>query len=245
MDLFSFPPIAAILHAAYGALLGLADILTPLAGTASAAGAVVLVTLLVRAALIPVGISQAKAEQMRARLAPQLRALQRRHKSDPERLQRETMKLYRDENTSPLAGCLPMLAQAPVVGVIYALFLHATIDGQANALLSETLLGVPLGTSLIGAVAHTALDPATALVIGVVVLLIAGVGELTRRMLRPPAPGDDSPLAAGTARVAGVLQFATAVVALFVPLAAGLYLLVTVSWTLMQRIVLRRKYPLP
>jgi YidC/Oxa1 family membrane protein insertase len=42
----------------------------------------------------------------------------------------------------------------------------------------------------------------------------------------------------------GTLQFATAVVAMFVPLAAGIYLLVTVTWTLCQRLVLRRRYPI-
>jgi len=244
MDLFSLPPVAAILHAAYGALLWLTGILTPFAGTAAAAAAVVLVTLLVRAALIPVGVSQAKAEQTRARLAPKLRAVQERHRRDPERLQRETMKLYRDENASPFAGCLPLLVQAPVVGVIYALFLHTTIDGSANALLSETLFGVPLGSSLFGSVAHSALDSTTALVLGAVVLLIAAVGELTRRMLRPPTPAEGAPLAAGVTRLAGVLQFATAGIALFVPLAAGIYLLVTVAWTLIQRVVLRRRYPI-
>ena len=244
MDLFSFPPVAAVLHAAYGALWWLAGILTPVAGAGAAAAAVVLVTLIVRAALIPVGISQAKAEQTRARLAPRLRDLQQRHRRDPERLQRETMKLYQDENASPLAGCLPLLAQAPVVGIIYALFLHTSIDGQANALLSETLWGVPLGTSAFGALTHGALDAPSALVLFAVVVLIAAVGELTRRLLRPPVVADASPLATRMTSVAGVLQFATAVVALFVPLAAGLYLLVTVSWTLAQRIVLRRRYPL-
>ena len=43
----------------------------------------------------------------------------------------------------------------------------------------------------------------------------------------------------------GLLQYATAVVLLFVPLAAALYLTVTVTWTLVQRLVLRRRYPLP
>lgn len=41
----------------------------------------------------------------------------------------------------------------------------------------------------------------------------------------------------------GMLQFATAAVAVFVPLAAGVYLLVTVAWTLGQRLILRRIYP--
>lgn len=242
MDLFSFPPLAAVLQGAYGALMWLADTLTPVAGAASAALAIVLVTLLVRAALIPVGVSQAKAEQTRARLAPRLRALQERHRRDPERLQRETMKLYQDENASPWAGCLPLLAQAPVVGVIYALFLHTSIAGHANALLTQSLWGAPLGTSLFGAL--TAGTLSAAVVPAVVVVLIAAVGELTRRLVRPPA-SPDSPVAARMAGVAGVLQFVTAGIAVFVPLAAGLYLFVTVTWTLGQRVVLRRRYPLP
>lgn len=244
MDLFAFPPIAAILALAYSALMGLTALLQPVAGASAAAAAVIVVTLLVRAALIPVGVSQAKAEQTRARLAPKLRDLQKRYRKDPERLQRETMKLYRDENTSPFAGLLPILAQAPVVGVLYAVFLHARIGGDANALLDHTLLGVPLGSSLAGTFASGSTDASTWIVFGALVLLIAAVGELTRRIFRitmPPADGAPR-VPAG---LLGLMQFVTAVIAVFVPLAAGLYLVVTVSWTLVQRIILRRRYPLP
>lgn len=246
MDLFALPPIAALLTLTSSGLLGLAALLTPLAGAHAAAAAVVLVTLLVRAALIPAGIAQAKAEQTRARLAPRLRELQKRWRKNPERLQRETMQLYRDEQTSPFAGLVPVLAQAPVVGILYTLFLHTTIGGQPNALLGETLFGVPLGTSLAGAIGHGALDPATALVCGAIVVVIAVVGELTRRLFRMPQPprDADSPLPAVPVGLLGALQFVTAVIACFVPLAAGLYLAVTVSWTLVQRLVLLRRYPL-
>lgn len=246
MDVFAFPPIAALLDLAYAGFMGLASLLEPVAGASAAAAAVVLVTLLVRTALIPVGISQAKAEQTRVRLAPRLRELQKRHRKNPERLQRETMQLYRDERTSPFAGCLPVLLQAPVIGLVYAVFLHPTIAGHANALLSQTLLGVPLGTSLTGAAFGGALTPTTVAVIGAIVVLIAAVGELTRRMLRMPTlpREEDSPLPAVSTRMLGLLQFSTAVVAVFVPLAAGLYLLTTVAWTLAQRLILRRVYPL-
>ncbi len=148
MDLYAFPPIAALLDGAHAVLMGLADLLEPLVGVSSAAAAVVLVTLLVRAALIPVGISQAKAERTRARLAPQLAALQRKHQKNPERLQREMMSLYQAEGTTPLAGCLPMLIQAPIVGIIYALFILPAIAGHPNELLTHTFFGVPLGSSL-------------------------------------------------------------------------------------------------
>jgi YidC/Oxa1 family membrane protein insertase len=225
----------------------LATLLAPLAGPTAAAASVVLLTLLVRAVLVPAGIAQAKAEQTRSRLAPRLRELQRRHRRDPERLQRETMKLYADENTSPLAGCLPMLAQAPVVAIVYTLFLHPTVAGHANVLLAEQLVGVPLGASLIGTIAAGTATASTIGVFAAVVAVIAVVAEITRRAFRPPVDDspDASPLAgAGMARLAGALQFTTAVFAMFVPLAAALYLATTVAWTLVQRVLLRRRFPL-
>ncbi|MBN0040396.1 membrane protein insertase YidC [Cellulosimicrobium cellulans] len=254
MNLLDLPLVSTVLDAAYRALMGLSDLLEPVAGGAAAAAAVVLLTLAVRALLVPVGVSQAKAERDRARLAPRLAELQRRHGDDPQRLQRATLDLYAEAGTTPFAGCLPMLAQAPVVGVVYALFLHAQIAGHGNALLGHTLWGAPLGSSLVGSLGGGAAAVPTLVVAGAVVLLIALVGELTRRASLPggrlavprttPAPGAAGPLAGpGLQTALGALQFMTAVIACFVPLAAGLYLLVTVTWTLVQRLVLRRRYP--
>ncbi|GAB3595432.1 YidC/Oxa1 family membrane protein insertase [Microbacterium tumbae] len=245
MDIFAFPPLAALLDAAYGALAGLADLLAPFAGAAAAAAAVVLVTLLVRALLIPVGISQARAEQTRARLAPRLREIQRRHKKNPERLQRETMQLYKDENTSPFAGCLPVLLQAPIVGILYTLFLRPEIAGHPNDLLSHDLFGAPLGTSLVHMLAAGPFSLPTLVVFGAVVVVMVVVAEITRRVFRP-VPQDDSPLSSpGLLRAMSALHYLTAVFAVFVPLAAALYLTVTVVWTLVQRVILRRRFPLP
>lgn len=247
MDLFALPPLAALLDAVYAAMMWLTDILQTLAGDAAAAAAIVLLTLVVRAALIPVGISQARAEQTRARLAPRLRTIQKRYKNDRERLQREMLKLYADENTSPFAGILPVLAQAPVVGIIYALFLHGTIAGHPNQLLTEHLLGVPLGASVVGS--FGASDPATWVVFAVLIAIVCAVAEITRRAFRAPAAAADADASlltsAGAQRVVGLLQYVTAVVLLFVPLAAALYLTVTVTWTLVQRLILRRRFPLP
>lgn len=240
MDLFSLPPVAALLDLTATGLMALIALLTPAAGPLAAALAIVLLTVVVRTALIPVGIAQAKAEQVRSRLAPRLRELQRRLRSDPERLQRETMKLYREEGASPFAGCVPLLLQTPIVSLVYAVFLHPAIAGHANPLLDETLFGVPLGHSLVGALVSGGLDGRTTLVIGAVVVLIATVGELTRRLLRPVAA---TPLPGVPRALTVLLHAATAIIAVFVPLAAALYLLTTVAWTLGQRWVLTRRYP--
>jgi len=71
------------------------------------------------------------------------------------------------------------------------------------------------------------------------------VAEMTRRVSRPVAV-DDSPMSSPTVlRMTSALHYMTAAFAVFVPLAAGLYLTVTVAWTLVQRMILRRRYPLP
>lgn len=258
MDIFSFPPFAAALDAAYSALMTLTHALEPLVGTAAGAAAVILVTLLVRAVLVPAGISQAKGERARALLAPRIELLRTRYGRNPERLRRETMQLYADAGVSPLAGCLPLLLQAPVVGLIYSVFLHTTIGGHTNALLAEQVAGVPLGATAVGALSGAmsgALSgapggggaPASLAVFGVVVGALLVVAELTRRAFPPAAvalPSASPSAPPRTLRWLGVLPFATAVVALFVPLAAALYLVVTTIWTLVQRVVLRRRYPL-
>lgn len=245
MDLYAIPPIAAILDAAYTGLTTLSDALDPLAGSASAAAAVIFVTLLIRALLIPVGISQARAEQTRARLAPRLAALQKRHKKHPERLQRETMQLYKDENTSPFAGCLPVLLQAPVVGILYTVFLRTEIAGHPNELLTHDLFGASLGSSLLHTLTTGPFSLPTLVVSGVLIAIMIAVAEITKRVFRPQ-PVSDSPLSSpGVLGMMNALHYLTAVFAVFVPLAAALYLTVTVAWTLVQRIILRRRYPLP
>lgn len=276
MNLYEFPPIAAVIDAAYGLLHWISAALDPVAGAASAALAVVLLTLVVRTALIPAVVAQARAERARRRLAPQLAELQRKHAKHPERLQQAMMDLYARENVSPLAGCLPALIQAPVVSVVYALFILQTVNGHANALLAETFFGVPLGASLAHGMATGAVTPALIAVTAGLMFVAVIVGEATRRMMRaeqaaaaarngggaggrggagPSRSGSGGgagatgagsagtpavPGMAAIGRIATVLPFLTAVIVPFVPLAAGLYLATTVTWTLAQRFVLRR-----
>ncbi|HWI31024.1 MAG TPA: membrane protein insertase YidC [Microbacterium sp.] len=251
MDLYSFGPIAVVLDGAYAAVMSLSSLLTPLAGTASAALAIVLVTLLVRAALIPVGVSQVRAANTRRRLAPKLAALQKQFKGRPEVLQRKTMELYRAEGISPTAGCLPLLLQLPVVSAIYALFVVTTVNGHANELLTESFLGMPLGSSFVHQLMTGALGLEPALMMVAIVAVIAVVAQLSRKLLADvPAtqPGVDEPAAGAPdlARMMGALSylpFVTAIVALFVPLAAALYITVTTAWTFGERWLLRRMLP--
>ncbi len=240
MDFSAFPPLAAVLDAAHTLFLGLAALLEPLAGPTAAALAIVLVTLVVRAALIPLGVLQVRAETARRRLAPRIAELQKRYRKSPETLQRKTLELYRDAGVSPFAGIRPALAQVPIVSVLYGVAVSPTLNGHPNELLTETLFGAPLGQSFTAMLAA----PGVALLVPIALMAVmAVVAWFTRRQtlrMAAAAPTAEGPLANATG-ILSWLSFVTVVIALFVPLAATLYLTVSGAWTFVERTLLRRR----
>lgn len=243
-----FPPIAAVLDAGSTILIALVSALDPFVGGASTAVAVVLVTVLVRSALIPVGIALARSERTRRRLAPALADLRRRYRDRPQLLREKTLELYAREKASPTAGCLPLVVQAPIVTVVYSLFSLPVIAGEGNALLAADLGGAELGASLVNAVlAGIGLTPLV--VYSGVLVVIAAAATLTRVLtLRWAAASATAGLAMtavapGSEQLTAVLSwlpFLTLGFAAVVPLAAALYLAVSSSWSILERWMLRR-----
>lgn len=235
--MYSFGPIAFLVGIAYSAITLVIDVLSPLTGAAVApALAIVSLTVVVRTALIPVGRSQVRAEYSRRRLAPKLAELRRRHPNDPQRLHEATMRLYREEGTSPLAGCLPSLVQAPVFLAVYGLFLSTTIHGEPNDLLAARIAGVSLGDRMPDVLG----EPAALAVFAALAAVLAVVGWLQRRTTPAPPIAPDGPAAETMARVSRFLPFLVLTVVPVVPLAAVLYLATTTSWTVAERVILRR-----
>jgi YidC/Oxa1 family membrane protein insertase len=76
--------------------------------------AIVALTVIVRAALMPLTIKQFKSMQNMAKFQPEIKKLQERYKGDRERLNQEMMKFYRENKVNPFASCLPLVAQLPV-----------------------------------------------------------------------------------------------------------------------------------
>ena len=75
---------------------------------------IVALTVVVRAALMPLTIKQFKSMQNMAKFQPEIKRLQERYKGDRERLNQEMMKFYRENKVNPFASCLPLVAQLPV-----------------------------------------------------------------------------------------------------------------------------------
>jgi YidC/Oxa1 family membrane protein insertase len=87
--------------------------------------AIILITILSKLLFYPLTLKGMRSMKAMQVLQPQVNALRSKYKSDPQRLQRETLELYRKYKVNPMGGCLPMVAQVPV---FYALYLALSVS---------------------------------------------------------------------------------------------------------------------
>lgn len=85
---------------------------------------IIALTIVVRAALIPLTLKQFKSMQALQRLAPEMKALQEKYKDDKQRLNEEMMKFYRENQVNPFGSCLPLLLQMPVFISLFYMLRH-------------------------------------------------------------------------------------------------------------------------
>jgi YidC/Oxa1 family membrane protein insertase len=109
--------------------------------------AIALLVVTVRIVLLPLTMKQIRSQRAMQELQPKIKELQKKHKGDRETLNAELMKLYKERGVNPLAGCLPLLLQAPI---FFALF--QTLRGLGPKLVDGALVfpekfGVPEATA--------------------------------------------------------------------------------------------------
>lgn len=81
--------------------------------------AVILFTLIVKLLILPLGVKQQKTMVKTKQIKPELDKLQAKYKNDKEKLNEETMKLYKKYDINPMGGCLPLLVQFPILLGLY------------------------------------------------------------------------------------------------------------------------------
>ncbi len=103
--------------------------------------AIILLTILIRLALLPLDLKQRSNQEKMAALGPQLNSLKKRYANNPQQLQRKTQELYRSMNVRPMLGCLPMLFQLPI---LFAFF------GAMSIMASEQTVALILNAAQFG-----------------------------------------------------------------------------------------------
>ena len=112
--------------------------------------AIIALTLLVRLLMHPLTAKQMASMQKMQKLQPQLQVLQEKYADDKDKLNQETMALYKENKVNPASGCLPLIIQLPIFILLYGVLYDLT---KTEAFTNVTFLGVNLGGSVLTTVA--------------------------------------------------------------------------------------------
>ena len=86
--------------------------------------AIIIMTIIVKILLYPLTKKQIESTKAMMAMQPKMKAIQEKYKNDKQRLNMELANLYKQENVNPLAGCLPLLVQMPImIGIFYGIFI--------------------------------------------------------------------------------------------------------------------------
>lgn len=194
-------------------------------------GAIIALTVVTRAVLIPLTYKQLKGMRALQALQPQMKELQEKYKNDKQRMQQEMLRFYRENKVNPLASCVPLLAQLPVFITLFYLLQNELPDdigceagecgAEASFLIINDLTAKATGGELI---ALLIIYIGTQLFSG---LVMAVTADKNQRMIMLALPLIITPF---------IINF---------PAGLILYWITTNVWTIGQQFVIQRIIPAP
>src|SRR6476469_6037545 len=207
-------------------------------------GAIIALTIFVRAILIPLTYRQLKGMRALQALQPQIKEIQAKYKNDKQRMQQEMMRFYQENKVNPFASCIPLLAQLPVFITLFYVLQHdmrfdicgqtaktcsefAEKNGHAAGYFGESFLFIPdLTAKAEGSVliALLVLYVGTQLISGMVMAVTADKSQRTMMMVLP-------------------LIFVPFVISF--PAGLILYWITTNIWTIGQQYTIQKIIPAP
>ncbi|KQO63854.1 membrane protein insertase YidC [Curtobacterium sp. Leaf261] len=214
-------------------------------------------TLVVRAALIPIFVRQIKSQRRMLEVAPQLKKIQDKYKGKKdqfsrEAMSRETMALYKETGTNPLSSCLPLVLQMPIFFSLYSVLHTAQIDKTGIGLLTEPLARNFGNASLFGAPLHETFTNASGwevrVIAGIMIVVMTASQfitqlQITAKNMSPETKA--SPMYRQQRMMLYVLPLVFVFSGLSFPLGVMFYWLASNVWTMGQQYVVIRRSPTP
>jgi len=214
---------------------------------------IIALTVVVRILLLPLTLKQFKSMQALQRLAPEMKALQEKHKGDKQAQQQAMMEFYRENKVNPFGSCLPLVAQLPVFLALFYMLrkdLKVDICGGPQGGLEEAARQMGKSISSIGC---DKVDPGSASFLFIndltdkatgatlVVLLVLYVGsQLLSSVLMMSVTTDRN-----QRMIMMALPFVFVPFILSFPAGLIVYWITTNLWTVGQQYILRRTAGLP
>jgi YidC/Oxa1 family membrane protein insertase len=191
--------------------------------------AIILLTVLVRGLMFPLGRKQALAAQKMQALQPHLKGIQEKFKDDKDRLTKETFALYKKYGVNPMGGCLPALIQLPIfVGLWQALntsvpLRHATFLWIRDLAAPDMMFRFPVDVPFLG---HW---------FNLLPFVVIALMLVQTQLFSPPAT---TPEAEQSQKMMKYMMIFMGVMFYKVPSGLGIYFITSSLWALGERLLL-------
>lgn len=229
-------------------------------------GAIILFTLAVMLALFPLTAKQTRSMVEMQRIQPEIKKIQAKFKDDRQAMNEAMMGLYKEHNVNPLAGCLPLLIQAPVLLLLFNLLRGLTrtreVDGRDvfdpdhldkgsalyKALAGDTEMvekGIDLARSASDVFSNSGVVRALPYLLLVATTVATGVyqqRQVTRR--NPPSNVTDNPQAVAMQRVTKIMPWMFGIFSWSFQAALVIYFIVSNLFRIAQQAFLYRFDPI-
>jgi YidC/Oxa1 family membrane protein insertase len=225
---------------------------------------IVFLTLVIRAALIPLFVKQIKSMRAMQVVQPEVKKLQEKYKKELERAkfdpakkrevqarqQREMMALYKEHGTNPFASCLPLVVQMPFFTALYRL-LYNVANSHAMYFMTAALVGsanqarISAHFNATAATLHGS-SPTTVKTVIIVMTVIYVVTQfITQRQMILKNSAPDNPMVQQQKAMMYIMPIFMAFFCFIAPVGVLIYLLTTNFWTMGQQFYVLHNSPLP
>ncbi|MFZ1285203.1 MAG: membrane protein insertase YidC [Propionicimonas sp.] len=216
---------------------------------------IVLLTVMIRTALIPLFVRQINSSRNMQLLSPKLKELNEKYSHDREKLGQETMKLYKDEGVNPMASCFPVLLQMPIFLSLFYVLLSAS-NGVAlgywfetnpelvSSLQHATIFGAEISARFVPMTSWGAVQTLTLILI----ILMTGVLFVTQlQLMRKNMPPEalTGQMAQQQKMMLYMFPAMYAIGGINIPIGVLIYWLTTNLWTMVQQYILIHNNPAP
>jgi len=230
---------------------------------------IVFLTLVIRAALIPLFVKQIKSMRAMQVVQPEVKKLQEKYKKELDRArldpvrkreiqqkqQREMMALYKEHGTNPFASCLPLIVQMPFFTALYRL-LYNVSNGKSLFFMTLPLVASAKEAHIFGAPisAHfntpvsqlEGASPSTVkTVIIVMTVIYVATQFITQRQMILKNSAPDNPMVQQQKMMMYIMPVFMAFFCFIAPIGVLIYLLTTNFWTMGQQFYVLHNSPLP
>lgn len=206
---------------------------------------ILLITVLVKLILYPLNSSSIKSQKSLTELQPKLEALKLKFKDDKQALAQETMRLYKENKVNPLASCLPILVQLPILIALYYVLQKGLTTNEYGLLYPfvknpGTIKTVSLGLIELGKSS-------------IILAVLAGGAQFwqTKMMMRKQPPKeagaggkDEGMMATMNKQMLYFMPVMTVIIGMQLPAGLTLYWFLSTLLTALQQLVIFKKHNL-